>query len=85
MTSSGSPSMTSVPWSSQMTRLQVSLIDCIEWLTRNTVPALSRISRMRASLRGAELAVADRERLVDDQDVVGLDAGEGELEPSRHA
>ena len=33
----------------------------------------------------AELAVADRERLVDDQDVVGLDAGEGELQPRRHA
>ncbi len=43
--------MTSTPRSIHSTRLQVSRIERIEWLTRNTVPAPSRIARMRASLR----------------------------------
>ncbi|CAM5262150.1 hypothetical protein SALBM311S_11728 [Streptomyces alboniger] len=50
-TSSVGPSMRSSPRSSHSTRSQVSRIDLLLWLTRNTVPACLRSSRIRASER----------------------------------
>src|SRR5699024_5247579 len=51
MTSAEGPSARSSPFSIHSVRLHVSLIDRIEWETRKTVPAFSRIDRIRPSER----------------------------------
>ena len=50
-TSLAGPSIRRVPASSQIARSQVSVIDLLLWLTRNTVPASSRSSMIRSLLR----------------------------------
>ena len=84
-TSSVGPSISSSPFSSHSTRSQVSRIDLLLWLTRKTVPASLRSSRMRASERFWKRAVAGGQRLVDHQHVVVLGRRDGEPQPGRHA